>query len=363
MAQEEVRHPNVVDIIRAEPEKGYIMLEFMHTSLREKIKHLDEDSPLSTEASIDIIKGCLSGLKAIHDRNIVHGDIKPANILMTEQDVPKISDFGVASILHKKKFPIPFFHGSRCWAAPEILKGEAPSYQSDLFSLGIICYLLLAKKHPFNPGDPCCLWEPEDLIEDQEFTPVQISDITKGIPEEVGGIVTKLLHRELAKRFANIEEVQIAFTQLEAPTPKDKSVPSDAPIEAANEIAQAILEAKRLYFVQYSPLAGLALLEKVIEKYKNQKIRYLADACSFKAFLHNFLREWQSADDSASLGIELDPNHLESYQTRGYARMHRWLDTQDAQSLSNAREDFNRALLLTADIRKRSQIQKYLEQL
>jgi serine/threonine protein kinase len=302
-------------------------------------------------------------LKAIHDKKIVHGDIKPGNILLTEKDIPKISDFGVASILHEKKFPIPFFRGSSCWAAPEVLKGDAPSFQSDLFSMGIICYLLLARRHPFFPNDPCCLWEPEDLIKDEAKVPRQLIEVSPQVPEEVSQIVARLLQHDLTKRFKNVEEIQIALTQLEAPAAKEKAVPSDAPIEAANEIAKAILEAKRLYFVQFNPLKSIELLRALIDKYKDKKIRYLADACSFRAFLHNFLKDWNEAVIVASMGIDLDPNHLESYMARGYARMHKWIATKDSQLHSDAKEDFSKALLLTADIRKKLQIQRYLDQL
>jgi len=362
LAQAEVRDPNVVALMKGEPDDGYIMFELMKSSLKEELKK-SKDIRFPLETSTEIMKGCLSGLKAIHSKEIVHGDIKPANILISENLVPKISDFGLASILHKKKFPLPFFRGSSCWAAPEVLNGEAPTFQSDLFSIGIVFYLLLTKRHPFFPEDPSCLWEPEDNIKDEGFVPKPVTHFDLNIPEEISQIAAKLLQRDPDKRYKNVEEVLIALTQMEAPVTKVEPMPTGMPIETANEIAEAILEAKRLYFVQFNPWDALKLLQNVVEKYKDQKIRYLADACSFSAFVHNYLGEWDKADRMATLGIGLDPNHVESYMCRGYARKHRGLDNKDKKSLDEAREDFNRALMLTQDIRKRSQVQRYLEQL
>jgi serine/threonine-protein kinase len=363
LAQAEVTDENVVALIRGEPEKGYIMFELMQSSLKDEMKKLTGDNKFSLETSVDIIKGCLSGLKAIHSKGVIHGDIKPANILMTEKKVPKISDFGVATILHKKKFPLPFFRGSSCWAAPEILRGEAPTYQSDLFSMGIIFHLVLTKRHPFFPSDASCLWVPEDLIMDNSFSPKLVTGWEPTVPEELSQIISKLLQREPAKRFREVNEVLIALTELEAPVSKEELVPTNVPMEIANEIAATILEAKRLYFVQFAPQAALQVLKNVIDKFKDKEIRYLADACSFSAFLHNYLREWDDAESAASLGIKVDPNHVESYMSRGYARKHRGLEKGDSASLSNAKEDFNRGLMLTKDIRKRSQILGYLAQL
>lgn len=363
LAQSEVKDENVVTLIRGEPEKGYIMFELMESSLQEEMKQLNRDSKFTIEVSIDIMRGCLSGLRAIHKNEIVHGDIKPANILLNENFVPKISDFGLASILHKKKFPLPFFRGSSCWAAPEVLNGEAPTYQSDLFSIGIVFYLLLTTRHPFFPDDPSCLWTPEDYIKNQQFSPKPTNQLQTDIPEEMSQIATKLLQREPDRRYKEVEEVLIALTELEAPVTKAEQVPVDVPIETANEIAEAILEAKRLYFVQFSPQSALDLLHNVVDKFKGQEIRYLADACSFTAFLHNYLSEWDESETVASIGIKLDPNHVESYMTRGYARKHRGISKKNNKSLSDAKEDFNRALMLTKDIRKRYQVQRYLDQL
>lgn len=111
-------------------------------------------------------------------------------------------------------------------------------------------------------------------------------------------------------------------------------------MEIANEIAAAILEAKRLYFVQFTPQAALQVLKNVIDKFKDKEIRYLADACSFSAFLHNYLGEWDDGESAASIGIKIDPNHVESYMGRGYARKHRGLEKGNSTSLSNAKEDF-----------------------
>lgn len=360
IAQAQINHENVVAFLTDDVNKGCIVCEFIPSSLEKEMK-LRKASGIwfSADQSLTIFRGILEGLRAIHEKNVVHGDMKPANILMTDRLTPKISDFGMASILSEKKFPCPFFHGSNNWAAPEALSGAKPNFQSDLFSAGIIAYLLFTKQHPFHYNDPTGLSTPQDYISDASYVIKSARSLSPSVPAAVSEIIDKLLQRDRDKRYNNVQEVLISLTELEAP-----SSPGMPPgMDAAKEIADSLVEAKRLFHTEFNPSAAIKVLDRIIKKFKGAQAGFLANAFSYKAFIHNHLKDWDDSIEAASEGILIDPNHSDSYMARGYARKHKAMETDDAQLLIQAREDFNKAKILAQDYRTREQAQKYLDQI
>jgi serine/threonine protein kinase len=362
IAMAQIAHENVVTFNTDDTEKGCIVFEFVPYSLEGEIKRRRGSSSWFTlNETLSIFKGILEGLAAIHGKNIVHGDIKPANILLTEKLTPKLSDFGMASILSAKKFPCPFFHGSNNWAAPEVLLGEKADFQSDLFSVGIIAYLLFTGKHPFHRDDPTCLSGPEDHISDVEYIPQSATVLNNSIPAPVSDIIDKLLQRDRDKRYKNVNEVLIALTELEAPTAIPTGVEvTKSELEATKEISESIVEAKRLFHVEFEVRAALDILTDVINKFKSINASFLANAFSYKAFILNYLHEWDESIETASEGIKIDPNHCDSYMARGYACMRKGSATGNAALLKSARSDLNKAKLLAPIYTKRQQAQNYL---
>lgn len=365
IAMAQIAHENVVAFNTDDIERGCIVFEFVPYSLEGEIKRRRGTADwFSPDEALSIFKGILQGLAAIHVKNIVHGDIKPANILLTERLTAKMSDFGMASILSAKKFPCPFFHGSNNWAAPEVLTGQKPDFQSDLFSVGVIAYVLFTGRHPFHREDPTCLSGPEDYISDPGY-PVQSARVFKdSIPAPISDIIDKLLQRDRDKRYKNINEVLIALTELEAPTAMPTEVDvTKTKVEVTNEIGNAIVNAKSVFQVQFDPFGALKILADVINKFKSSHVPFLANAFSHMAFIRNYLQDWDESIKVASEGIEADPNHCESYMGRGYAYMRKGSDTGDAALLESARSDLNKAKLLAPNYTKRQQAQKYLNML
>ena len=360
IAQAQINHENVLAFLTDDINKGCIVCEFIPSSLEREMKQKKASGIwFSSDQALTIFRGILEGLRAIHEKNVVHGDMKPANILITDRLTPKISDFGMASILSEKKFPCPFFHGSNNWAAPEALSGVKPDFQSDLFSVGIIAYLLFTKQHPFYYNDPTGLSAPQDYISDLSYVIKSARSIDPSVPAAVSEIIDKLLQRDRDKRYNNVQEVLISLTELEAP-----SSPGMPPgIEAAKEIADSLVEAKRLFHAEFSPPAAIKVLDRVIKKFGEARAAFLANAFSYKAFIHNHMKEWDDSIEAASKGILIDPNHSDSYLARGYARKRKAIDTDNAQLLGQAREDLNKAKILAQDYRTREQAQKYLDEI
>jgi serine/threonine protein kinase len=363
IAMAQIAHENVVAFNTDDIERGCIVFEFVPCSLEGEIKRRrGTPSWFSQDEALNIFKGILEGLVAIHGKNIVHGDIKPANILLTEKLTPKMSDFGMASILSAKKFPCPFFHGSNNWAAPEVLSGEKADFQSDLFSVGIIAYILFTGNHPFHRDDPTCLSGPEDYISNPEYSVQSARAHNNDLPAPISDIIDKLLQRDRDKRYKSIQEVLMALTELEAPTAMPAEVEvTKAKVDVVNDIGYAIVEAKRLFHTEFNSPAALKILTDVIANFKSSNIRFLANAFSYKAFIHNYLQQWDESIEAASEGIKIDPNHCDSYMARGYAYMRKGVDTGDAALSESAGDDLNKAKLLAPNYIKRQQAQKYLD--
>jgi len=364
IAMAKIQHENVVAFHTDNIERGCIVFEYVSNSLETEIKRRSSANRwFSQDEALSVLTGILEGLAAIHEKNIVHGDIKPANILLTDKLTPKLSDFGMASILKTKRFPCPFFHGSNNWAAPEVLLGEKPSFQSDLFSVGIIGYLLFTRRHPFYHEDITCLSGPEDYIFDAECNPKSAGQVNEELPATISEIIEKLLQRDPNNRYKNVGEVLMALTEMEAPTTPIEVEVTMTRAEVTNEIGSAILEAKRFFLTEFNPPIALKTLTDVIKKLKSSNIRFIANAYSYKAFIHNYLQEWDEAIKAATEGIKVDPNHCDSYMARGYAYKRKGSLILDNELLDLARGDLNKARLLAVDNRKRQQAQKYLTEL
>jgi eukaryotic-like serine/threonine-protein kinase len=153
--------------------------------------------------AIQILRECLAGLAALHRDGIVHGDLKPANIMVKRTGLAKIIDIGSAMDLGKAQ-------GRRMWsptyAAPEVLAGGATTPQADLVSLGYILVEMLAGQCPFEGID-----ERRKLLEAKLRFEQQLKDI---LPQEVSSnellfhLCVKLTAADPAKRFPSAQAAE-----------------------------------------------------------------------------------------------------------------------------------------------------------
>lgn len=168
-------HPGIVDILDAgiENERPYIVMEYIvGGSLRE---FSDKHHILSLDEVLKLLEGIADALDYAHQHNVIHRDLKLANILLNEHHAPVISDFGIALVRNMPRLTTTGnLMGSLRYAAPEILlrKRRELDYRSDLYALGVAVFKLLTGQFPFEaplifdlmvnickeiPPDPCTL--------------------------------------------------------------------------------------------------------------------------------------------------------------------------------------------------------------
>jgi serine/threonine-protein kinase len=149
-AAAEIRHPNLVPIFEAGEVDGrdFLVVALVDgPTLSERIEH---HAPLAVEEVVKLATGVAAGLQALHDREIIHRDIKSSNVLL-DAGTPMLTDFGLAkgagyTVLTRPGTVV----GTLEYLAPELLRGEPATPASDLYALGCLVYECAAGKTPFG---------------------------------------------------------------------------------------------------------------------------------------------------------------------------------------------------------------------
>lgn len=170
--------------------------------------------PVDLAAAVRITIDLAEGLASAHERRIVHGDLKPANVGFTHDGVTKILDFGLAVRLGDDLQPSRDgqrgFAGTLPYAAPELLRGGMPSVQTDLWALGVVCYELLAGHRPFVHRTEGGL-----IMAILDDTPPPIERLADTLSAEAApslqALIASLLAKDPAERPSRAADVASAF--------------------------------------------------------------------------------------------------------------------------------------------------------
>ena len=144
-----INHRNVVQIYSCGQEKGqpYIVMELVSGGRLDEM--IARGDPLDEAFVLDVGAGVAEGLRAAHDIGLVHGDIKPANILFDKEHTPKVADFGLARFIAWQQNQGEVW-GTPYYIAPEKARGQKEDHRSDIYSLGATLYHALGAKPPFD---------------------------------------------------------------------------------------------------------------------------------------------------------------------------------------------------------------------
>jgi TolB-like protein len=195
-------HPNICNIHEIEETDDgrlYIAMAFYEgESLREKIKR----GPLGGKEAADIAIQVGQGMAKAHEKGIVHRDIKPANILITSDGVAKIVDFGLAKLAGQVKLTREGTTiGTVAYMSPEQARGDAVDQRTDIWSLGVVLYEMLAGKLPFK-GD----FEQTLIHSILKTEPEPITKFRKDLPAGLENIIAKALTKNPSSRYQTMDE-------------------------------------------------------------------------------------------------------------------------------------------------------------
>jgi serine/threonine protein kinase/beta-lactam-binding protein with PASTA domain len=204
-------HPNIVNIydVGREGDDYYIVMELIDgATLAEMIEH---DGRLPEPVAIDFAAQIASGLAYAHRQGLLHRDVKPANVLVTKDDVVKISDFGIARAVTTQTMSMTqpgMVMGSVFYISPEQAQGHDLHESSDLYSLGIVLYQMLTGKLPYTGESPVTI----ALKHVSSPVPaVDADDLT--VSPALAAIVRKLMQKDPLARFASATAVAKALRE------------------------------------------------------------------------------------------------------------------------------------------------------
>jgi len=218
-----LNHPNIASIYDVLQENGEILLVMEYIegkTLRERLR-----SPISMAEFVAIGMQCAEGLGAAHEQHIVHGDIKPDNIMLTAQHRVKILDFGVAkrfagadpSQATQSVLSMTFStSGTPGYMAPEVLQQKVYDGRADLFSLGLVFYEMLGGQHPFLTDSFA-----GTVGRVLHLEPPSLHDINRSVPAPLAGIVEHMLAKDQAFRYPTAQSL---LADLQAVQRGDKPV-------------------------------------------------------------------------------------------------------------------------------------------
>ena len=196
-------HPNIVSIydVCNEDNLYYIVMELIQGKTLKDI--IIEDGILSWKWSINIAIQIASALETAHKHNIIHRDIKPHNIIITEDGMAKVTDFGIAKAVSNST--ITAFGttiGSVHYFSPEHARGGYTDAKSDIYSLGIVMYEMLTGKVPFDADTPVSVALKQ--VQEEAVEPINYN---KNIPISVNRIILKAMQKDPNLRYQNATEM------------------------------------------------------------------------------------------------------------------------------------------------------------
>ena len=202
----QLSHPNIVGVFDVGEVDGlpFIVMEYVAgSSLKQRI---ERSGALPLADAVRLTDGIANGLAFAHSRGIVHADMKPSNILLDQNDVPKICDFGIARTPAEDS-DSPQLFATALYVAPERVEGRPASVASDIYGLGLVLYEMLVGKPPFTSANAAVL-----LRDHVVRPPVPPSHLRPSLPKDVDTIVLKALAKDPALRYHKATEVGDALT-------------------------------------------------------------------------------------------------------------------------------------------------------
>lgn len=196
-------NPNVVNVldVGTQDDMNYIVMEYIEGKTLKDI--IQEKGALPYEIAISIGIKVAKALECAHRSGIIHRDVKPQNILVTEEGVVKVTDFGIAKSMDSSTIAhTNSVMGSAHYFSPEQAKGTYTDYRTDLYSLGIVLYEMVTGVVPFNGDSPVTV-----AVKHIQEKPIAPKNINSNIPNSLNELILKAMEKDPINRYQTAKEI------------------------------------------------------------------------------------------------------------------------------------------------------------
>lgn len=230
-------HPGIVTVfdVGEEPETRapYIVMELVPGQSLEKLLLSKQDHKLPLEEALQLALEVAEALDCAHAQGVVHRDVKPANILLTQDGHAKIADFGVAKMNLANATTVGRTLGTPAYMSPEQLNGDPVDGRSDLFSLGVILYTVVTGYKPFQGNSALTV---AFKIVNRDPVPATILDTE--LPQGLDHIISRAIAKDRSARYQSAMEMALDMQELRAgrePGSKAKEPGAGSTAQTADE--------------------------------------------------------------------------------------------------------------------------------
>ena len=198
----QLRHPNIVPIFEAGEDEGQVYLVFEYVDGRSLGEALKAGGRMTPVKAVAVLQPILDALAHAHEAGVIHRDLKPSNILIGENGVPRVMDFGIAARVESPAETGGELHGTPAYMAPEYITRHEISARNDLFAAGLVFFELLFGRRAAVGTDP---FEVMNFIANEDIS--LPADGSVALDDRLADILYKALARDPALRFTSVAQM------------------------------------------------------------------------------------------------------------------------------------------------------------